>query len=167
MHIDSNTAKTLETLAYQAFNLLVFGFLVYRGAKAPFLQFVANRSTSLRAQILDAKKQLEAAQAQYAEFRSRLQSMDAEVAALRAQNNQDVAAVSARIREEAAKQAQRIVSDARIARDAAIDFVRTKMTQELGLQVLNRAEALIQEKLTGDQKARIRREFSTQLEQIQ
>jgi F0F1-type ATP synthase membrane subunit b/b' len=164
MHIDSHTIKTL---AFQFANLIIFVSIIYRFAKAPFLEFVKNRSLTLREQITEAKAKLQSAQEQYQEYRARLESMGAEVAALRSQNTQDVAAVTARIREDAAKQSQRIVAEARVAREASLEAAKGRLVGELGNLVLSRAEALIQERLTGDQRARIRREFSNQLEQIQ
>ncbi len=164
MQLDSHT---LRTLAFQSLNLAVFVGIIYRAAKPSFVGFVAQRSVTLREQIIEAKKRLETSQQQYAEYRARLESMGAEVAALRAQNAQDIAAVSSRIKEESSRQAQRIVSEARLARDASISASKARLARELGRLVLARAELMIKDKLTGDQKAKIRRDFSNQLEQIQ
>jgi|GEM_PF-831641 len=164
MHIDTHT---IQALAFQFVNLIIFASILYRFGKAPFVDFVASRSATLREQITDAKLKLQAAQDQFNEYRARLDSMGAEVAALRAQNAQDVAAVTARIREDAAKQSQRIVAEARVAREASIEAAKARLVADLGSMVLTRAEMLIKERLTGDQKARIRKEFSNQVEQIQ
>jgi len=157
---------TLKTLGAGFVNLGIFTLIVYKAGKKPFLDSVAARSSTLREQIQDAKKQLESARAQYGDYKSRLDSIHAEVAALRAQNAQDVTAVSQRLREAASKQALQIVSEARMSRDAAVEAAKRRLALEAGQQILDRAEALIQSRITGDEKAKIRREFSNQLEQI-
>jgi F0F1-type ATP synthase membrane subunit b/b' len=157
---------TLKTLGAGFINLGIFTAIVYKAGKKPFLESVTTRSNTLREQIQEAARQLDAAQAQYHEYKARLASIDAEVSALRTQNQQDVVTVAQRLRESAGKQAQQIVSEARMARDAAISAAKARLALEAGAQVIERAEALIKGRITGDEKAKIRREFSNQLEQI-
>jgi hypothetical protein len=45
--------------------------------------------------------------------------------------------------------------------------LKNQLRSELSVQVLARAEAILRERLTGDDKARIRREFSQQVESVQ
>ncbi len=163
MHLD---AATLKTLGAGFVNLGIFLAIIYRVGKQPFVDFVKNRSLQLREQVQDAKVQLEKAQAQYSEFQARLASIDSEVSALRSQNHQDVQAVSTRVREDSGRQALQIVAEAKLARDAAVDAARKRLALDVGQMVIDRAEAIIKSRMTGDEKARIRREFSNQLEQV-
>ena len=157
---------TLKTLGAGFINLGIFTTIVYKAGKKPFVEFVSARSTTLKEQIQDAKAQLDTARSQYSEFKARLDSIDAEVAALRSQNAQDVSAVAQRIRENSSQQALQIVAEAKLSRDAAVAAAKARLAVEVGQQIIERAESLIQSRITGDEKAKIRREFSNQLERI-
>jgi F0F1-type ATP synthase membrane subunit b/b' len=157
---------TIKTLGAGFVNLGIFTAIIYKTGKKPFLDFVSTRSKTLHEQIQDAKSQLDVAHTQYSEFKAKLDSIESEVSALRAQNTQDVAGVSTKIREAASQQASQIVAEARLSRDAALIAAKRRIALDVGQQIIERAETLIQSRITGDEKARIRRDFSNQLERI-
>ena len=54
--------------------------------------------------------------------------------------------------------------DAKAASETLFTDLKNQLRAELSTQVLARAETILTERLTGDDKARIRREFSKQVE---
>ena len=69
--------------------------------------------------------------------------------------------------EEARKQSARISQDSLAAANGLLGELRSQLYSELSNKVLDRAERLLRERLTGDDHARIRQEFSQQVERVQ
>jgi F0F1-type ATP synthase membrane subunit b/b' len=153
----------METLVAPTINLLcLLGFLAYYLRK-PAKDFAKNRSVSIRGELEKVREELRIAQEKHREFSSKLKAMDAEVAALKNQAIQDAQAMKGRISAEAQKMAANIVSDARSASVVLYTEFKDQLYSELGLRVLDRAEKILSERLTGDDRARIRKEFATQV----
>jgi F-type H+-transporting ATPase subunit b len=154
----------METLVAPSINLLILvGALAYY-LRAPLKQFVKTRHSSLRDELATVREELRQAQARYEQFAAKLKSLGNEVAELKEQSRQDAQAMKARIVSEAQRLSASTVSDARASATGLYADVKSELYAELGGRVLDRAEALLRERLTGDDRARIRQEFSHQLE---
>ena len=149
------------------FNVTVLvGVLVYFLRK-PISDFVSSRHAGLRDEVQRVSEQLRQSQSQFEEFSAKLKAIHAEISALREQAKQDAEATRARVVNDAKKLSAVILSDAKSSADAAFGDLKTQLRTELANRVLERAEALLRERLTSDERVRIRREFSSQLEKVQ
>jgi hypothetical protein len=59
------------------------------------------------------------------------------------------------------------VTDAKTSANALYSDLRGQLYADLSAEVLERAEGILRERLTGDDRVRIRKEFSNQLERTQ
>lgn len=138
------------------------GILVWK-LKTPVVSAVLDRSNTLRDELKRVQDQLATAQAQYDEYSAKLKAIDAEIASLKEQGKQDTEAMRVRIGTEARKLAVVIVSDARQSAQAMFGDFKVQLRAEIAQKVLEQAEVIIKQKLTGDDRARIRSEFSKRL----
>ncbi|MFL5812659.1 MAG: hypothetical protein ACJ763_03710 [Bdellovibrionia bacterium] len=146
--------------------LILVGILVYY-TRHPIKKSVEDRHTGLRDELARVRDLLRQAQEQYNEFSSKLKAIEAETTALRQQAIQDAEAAKQRLVNDAQRMSQGIASDARRGAESLYAELKTQLASEIGGRVLERAEAILRERLTGDDRARIRKEFSTQVETVQ
>jgi F0F1-type ATP synthase membrane subunit b/b' len=157
----------MNSLVASSFNfVLLVGFLSYK-LKKPTRDFVSNRHKSIREEIQSVREQLRQSQEKYDEFSAKLKAIDAELANLREQSKIEASAIKQRLLGDARRTSSMIVSDARNAADSLYVDLKTQLYSELSSRVLEKAEILLRERLTGDDRARIRQEFSLQVEKIQ
>jgi F0F1-type ATP synthase membrane subunit b/b' len=157
----------MSSLVAPFFNLAVLvGVLTYY-LRAPLKAFVQTRHVSLRDEIQRVRNQLKKAQEENEEFSARLGAIDTEVGSLRQQSRQDAKAMKDRILAEATRLQAGILTDARAAAGTLYSELRNELYHEFGNRVLERAEILMKERLTGDDRIRIRQEFSKQVESVQ
>ena len=157
----------METLIAPFINLLLLvGILVWK-VREPLRNFVSARHISLRDELQKTGDQLRQAQERYDEFTAKLKAIEAEISALRDQARQDAEGMKLRVLSDAKRLAALIVSDARLAGETLFSDLRMQLTTEFANRVVEKAEGLLRVRLTGDDRVRIRREFSMQVEQIQ
>jgi F0F1-type ATP synthase membrane subunit b/b' len=153
----------MQGLVAPTINLLILlGVLVYY-LRAPIAAFVRERHVTIGDEIRSVRELLGKAQASYDEYSSKLKAIDVEIAALRERGAHEGGAMRTRIIAEAQRLAANIVSDGKAAAQNAFGDLRAQLTADVAMKVLDRAEALLRDKLTGDDRVRIRQEFSTQV----
>lgn len=150
----------MEHLFPPTFNFLLFTGLLFYFLRKPVRAYVAGRHTTIRDTIHSVRAQLRASQAKFEEYGSKLKAMDVEVQALKSQARNDAQESKTRIIKNAEQLAKTLVSDSKAAAEGQFSTLRAQLRQELGARIVARAESLLQSKLTGDDRARIRREFS-------
>lgn len=157
----------MNTLLLPLLNLAILLSVLVYFLRLPLRTFVSGRHELLREQVRQVSAQLHEAQARFEEFTAKLKAIDTEIEALRDQARHDADAMKTRILADARRLSGVIVADARSSADGLYEDLRRRLRTELGLQVLERAEQLLRERLTGDDRVRIRREFSKQVESVQ
>ncbi len=155
------------SLGSSAFNLAVLVTILAYYLKNPLRGFVAGRHQGISEELKRVAEQLRISQERFEEFSSKLKALDAEVSSLHGQAKQDAAAVKNRILAEAQRLADVITADARANRDTLYAELQLQLRTQLGEKVLARAEAILRERLTGDDRQRLRQEFSSQVERSQ
>jgi F0F1-type ATP synthase membrane subunit b/b' len=157
----------MQTLIAPFINLLILvGVLVFY-LREPLKVFAETRHHTIREDLESVRNQLRAAQEKHAEFSAKLRAVDAEVNGIKSQMVQDAQAMKSRIVAEAQKLSGNVIEDARHASAVLYTEFKSSLYSELGSRVLDRAEAILKERLTGDDRARIRKEFSSQVETAQ
>lgn len=153
----------MSSLLFPLLNVsLLVAALVYYLRK-PILEFVATRHVTLRSEVEGARTRLRHAQEKVEELSAKLQGVDAELAGIRQQGQRDVSDLKARILADSKKLAQTISQDAQLAAESAQRDFKRELLLEAGTKILARAEELLRDRLTGDDRARLTREFSNQL----
>lgn len=157
----------MSTLIAPLFNFFLLVALLVYLLREPIRGYVKQRQVSMGEAVQRVRQMLREAQEQYDEFSAKLKAIDAEVASLREQSRQDAQASRNRIIGEAQRMSSLIVSDARISAENVYRDLKTRLRAELASRVLERVELLVKERLTGDDRAKIRQEFSAQVEGAQ
>jgi F0F1-type ATP synthase membrane subunit b/b' len=157
----------METLIAPLVNLVILIAVMAYYLKQPLKTFAKDRHHSIRTDLETVRNQLRDAKAKHAEFSSKLRAMDAEIAGLKTQASQDAQALKTKVQAEAQKLSSNIIEDAKHASQVLYAEFKVQLYSELGGHVLDRAEKILRERLTGDDRARIRKEFSTQVETMQ
>ncbi|MGE0614688.1 MAG: hypothetical protein AB7P04_03530 [Bacteriovoracia bacterium] len=128
--------------------------------------FVKNRHETLREEIQTVREQLKAATERYEQFSAKLKAVEAEVSSLTTQMARDAQDMKARIVTHAKQSSSQMVADARGAARGGLEGLKQEVRSEFGWRVISKAEEILTKKLTGDDRARIRKEFSSQMEQM-
>lgn len=157
----------MEHLIAPTVNFLIFVGLLAFLLPPKVRAFVTSRHAFIRDEVLRIQEQLRGSKSRFDDFSAKLKAVDTEVAAIRAQTLQEAETARVRIASDAKRLAGQIVTDARLSADALMGDVRQQMRAEMVSRVIARAEAILRQRLTGDDRARIRREFSRQVESIQ
>jgi len=156
----------MKDLILPTINLgILVAFLTYK-LKGPIKEFIRTRAETIRQAIHDAREMLASAQAKFEEFNAKLKAIDSEVASLRAGARKDGEERSAQVVLSAKQLSGVILSDARSISQALFEELRSELRRELGRKVVDSAERLLEKKLTGDDRVRLRREFSMDLERV-
>ncbi len=157
----------METLVASTFNLVLLLAILFYKLRVPLRDFVEQRHHSIRSDIQTVQNQLRQAQEKYDEFSAKLNAINVEIDVLREQSKQDALAAHHRILSESHKMMGNVISDAKRAADGLYLELKTTLYAELSGKVLDRAEHLLRERLTGDDRVRMREEFSSQVERVQ
>jgi F0F1-type ATP synthase membrane subunit b/b' len=166
MH-ETEAAASVASLIPSVINLAILLGVLYHYTRKPLAAFVLTRHDSLRDELKRVRDQLKAAQEKFDEFSAKLKAIDAEIAALRAQSRQDAQAMKQRVVAEAQRASAMIVTDARAAAEGLYSELRGQLYLDMLASVVDRAERLMRDRLTSDDRTRIRQEFSKQVEAVQ
>jgi F0F1-type ATP synthase membrane subunit b/b' len=156
----------MESLTAPIINFLIL--VVFLGVKLrkPLQNFVEQRHHTIRNDVNTVREQLRFAQEKYEEFSSKLKAVQSEVSSMRDQTRQEVADIKQRLMNEARRSSSLIISDSKNSADGLFAQLKNHLYSDLSGKILDRAEELLRERLTGDDRARIRQEFSQQVESI-
>ncbi|CAM6054216.1 unnamed protein product [Sphagnum tenellum] len=134
--------------------------------KQPVKDFVLQRHHSIRKEIQEVRQDLKTAQEKYEEFSSKLKAVDTEVAALRTQTQQEIAALKQRILSNSAGFHSISLPMLSLLPEGLYLELKGQLYSDLSHQVLERAEILVRAQLTGEDRNFIQSEFSKQLEAV-
>lgn len=144
---------------------ILVGVLFYY-LRAPLKAFVQERHNSIKNQVKSVSDELRLAQNRYEEFSSRIKALDVEVRALREQGKLECEQMKTKLLTDARRVSSAIISDSKDAANQLFVDLQKELRQDLGEKIIQKAEKQIREKLTSDEKSRIRDEFSEQLSRV-
>ncbi len=156
----------MSSLLLSSINLVILvGFLVYK-LRQPVREYVALRTRSIHDEVQSVGEMLKEAERKYEEFSRKLEEVDQEIQGLKAQTHSDIASMKQRFSAEILNLKRTVIEDAKVSSTALIEEFRREIYLEFTEKVLERGEILIQDRLTGEDRARMRQEFSRQLEAV-
>ena len=157
----------MKELIYPFINLAILITIMVVYLREPLRMFVRTRHEGLRDELQRVRDLLAQSQTRYDEFTGKLTAMEAEALTLRDQARQDATGARSRLNAEAQRLSATIVSDSRASAQGLFSQLKHELFAEVGTKVLDRAEAILKERLTGEDRTRIRHEFSAQVETLQ
>lgn len=152
----------LQTAAKIANFAILAGALAYF-LKAPIAAYLAGRETQIRHDLITAAEMRATATAQLAEIEKKLQSLPAELDALRTQGAADVVAERARIAQAAAAERDRLIAQTRREIEMRLRIARRQLTEHAAQLAVNVAETRIRRSITPDDQLRLVDRYTTQL----
>jgi F0F1-type ATP synthase membrane subunit b/b' len=141
--------------AWRFFNLAIFlGILIYLLKKPLSDAFKAKRET-IRAELIKAEAEKQAALAQLTATEAKLASLDAEAQAIRQRAEQEAAAEKARILEQTEFEANKLREQALSEIERKNQQVRRELRRFSAEESIRLAEEKIKAKITGETDARL------------
>ena len=146
----------------------VLNFAILAGAlvyflRAPIAAYLASRETQIRQDLVTASELRAAAGAQLAEIERKLQSLPAELDALRRQGAADVAAEKQRIAEAAAAERERLIDQTHREIETRLRIARRELTEHAARLAIQIAEERIKRSITPDDQLRLVDRYTAQL----
>jgi F-type H+-transporting ATPase subunit b len=156
----------MQSLIFPFINFsILIGGLTYLLRK-PISDFVSNRHVQIRDELKKVQEMLKESQEKFDEFSAKLKALSAEAQALHQQAKEDAKQTKQRIIEAAKKNSHSIVNDANEVAQGMMGSFKDQLYIDLCNRVLDRAEKMLAKKLTGADRARIRNEFTKQVEAV-
>lgn len=152
----------LQTIAKVANFAILAGVLVYY-LRSPIGAYIASRATAIRSDLVAASEMRATATAQLAEIERKLQSLPAELAALKSKGAEDVAAEQARIASAAAAERERLIQQTRREIETRLQSARRDLTEHAAKLAVQVAEARIRQTITPDDQLRLVERYTAQL----
>ena len=131
--------------------------------KAPIAAYLVSRGTQIRQDLVTAAEMREAATAQLAEIERKLETLPAELEALKAQGAEDVKAEQARIAQVAAVERERLLEQTRREIDTRLRIARRELTEHAAQLAVQVAEERIRRSITPDDQMRLVDRYASQL----
>ena len=152
-------------LSYINFAILIGVIVKLVGPK--FKIYVRERHETIKKNLEINRLRMREAKAQYDDFSSKLKVVTQEADALRAQIQKEAQETSARQISNAKTATGAMIADARQAAQSLLQDFKQELKAEVGARVVGRAEEVLRQKLSADDRVRIRKEFSQSLEKMQ
>lgn len=130
---------------------ILFGTLWYF-LKTPMANYLRDRHTGIRKELVDAAQVTSTASAQLAEIERKLQALPGEIAALRQRGGEEIASEEARIAALAAAERERLLEQTRREIDLQVRLAKRELVEhaaELSVQLA--ADRIRQQMTPGDQ----------------
>jgi F-type H+-transporting ATPase subunit b len=154
----------LQTAAKVANFAILAGALAYF-LRRPITTYLASRETQIRQDLVAAAETRSAATAQLADIDKKLQSLPAELDALRRQGAEDVAAEQRRIAQTAAAERERLIEQTRREIEMRLRVARRELTEHAAQLAINVAEERIKRSITPDDQLRLVDRYTAQLQE--
>lgn len=160
----TETSASISGLIYPAINFSILVGVLFYYLKAPTKAFVKERHDTLKEQLDSVQLKLVDAQKQYQEYSHRLSTMDAEVATLIQGIRTEAESTKVRVVTEAKRMADQIVIDSKRTSEAMMSEFKDQVRADLANLVITRTEHLLKDRMTGDVREQLKKDFSKQME---
>ena len=154
----------LQTVAKVVNFAILAGALTYF-LRSPIAAYLASRATQIRQDLVSAAEMRAAATAQLAEIDRKLQSLPAELEALRRQGAADVTAEKQRIAQQAAAERERLIEQTRREIEMRLRLARRELTEHAAQLAVDLAEQRIKRSITPDDQLRLVDRYTAQLQE--
>jgi F-type H+-transporting ATPase subunit b len=133
---------------------ILIGTVVYFTRK-PLADYLASRRAQVRSDLVAAEEMKRTAAAQIAEMDARLQALPAELEALKARGQQEIAAEEHRIRELAETERTRLLDQATREIEQRMRVARRELIEHAATLAVSVAQTRISAQITDDDRSRL------------
>jgi F0F1-type ATP synthase membrane subunit b/b' len=156
----------MQHLIYSTINLgLILGIIGYLLRK-PLGEFMSSRHHSTVKDIADVRDLARRAEEKFQDYSAKLKAIDVEVQSILNQAQRETAEIKKKIVENAEKISKTLIKDAGSSLDAMLVEVKAQIRREFAETLVARLEKQLSSSLTGEDRSRIQKEFSTQLQAV-
>jgi F0F1-type ATP synthase membrane subunit b/b' len=148
-------------------NLAILLGVIFKLVAPRFRAFVRDRHDAIKRNLELNRVRLREAKSRYDDFSSKLKVVTQESDALRLQIQKEAQESSARQISNAKTATGAMIADARQAAQSLLQDFKQELKAEAGARVVARSEEFLRQKLSADDRVRIRKEFSQSLEKMQ
>jgi F-type H+-transporting ATPase subunit b len=156
----------LQSVAKVVNFAILAGVLVYF-LKTPVSAYLTSRAATIRQDLVTAAEMRATATAQLAEIERKLQTLPAELDALKAQGAEDVKAEQARIAQAAAAERERLIAQTRREIETRLRLARRQLTEHAAQLAVKVAEERIRRTITPEDQLRLVDRYAAQLKAAQ
>ncbi len=145
----------VATDTYRVMNFAVLAIALFFILKKPLTNALNGRIEGIRSELGDLEAKKEAAQKELAQYNQKLAALDKEAEQIMADYLRQGEEAKARILEEAKQAAVKLEDQAKRNIDAEFKQTKEKIHAEILEKAMAKAEAIVQEKITGDDQERL------------
>lgn len=149
----------LMPFVFQVINFILLLIVLYKLALPKVRGFFVARSQAIIESLRQAEDARKAAEARAREFEEKLKALSIEVEQLRKQVEREATLEKERIIAEAHKEVEAITNQARLIAEQEIKRAKQELRREAGRLALERAEALVREKITDSDQERFLKDY--------
>jgi F-type H+-transporting ATPase subunit b len=153
----------VQTIAKLLNFAVLVGVLVYY-LRTPIAAYLASRSTQIRADLVTAADTRRTATAQLEEIKRKLQTLPAELEALKAQGAEDVKAEKVRIAQAAAAERERLLEQTRREIAMRLRIARRQLVDLAAELTVNAARERVVRSITPEDHLRLVDRYTAQLQ---
>ena len=161
-HKEEGGNETIGLIARLVNFAILAGTLVYL-LRSPIAKYLQDRSAQIRGDLVAASEMKETATAQIADIDRKMKALPAELAALRAQGEQEVAAEDHRIKTVAATERERLLEQARRDIDMHVKVAERELVSHAADLTVGLATTRIKNIITEDDQQRLVDRYVQQL----
>lgn len=132
--------------------------------RKPMAEFFAQRAAGIRKGLEEGRAALQESQAKFNAVEEKLRHLEEEIAAFKASAEQEMQAEHRRLREETAREAEKILKTARVRMDSATRAAKLELRVYTAQEALRLAEQMIRERLDDATRGRLVSQFIATLE---
>ena len=148
-------APSWSALFWPTVNFAILVGVLYYFLKTPFVEYLRDRSTSIRRDIQEAAALTQSASAQMAEIDRKLEALPREIAALKQRGLEDTSAEEQRIAREATAERDRLLEQARREIEFQVRIAKREILEHAANVAVNLATERITKAITPADQERL------------
>jgi F-type H+-transporting ATPase subunit b len=153
----------LAGLIWPTINFAILVGVLYYFGKTPFTTYLADRSATIRKDLVDAAALKASANAQLAAIEQKLQALPGELDALRKRGAEEIAAEEQRIAAAAATERDRLLEQTRHEIDLQLRLAKREILEHAADLSLQLATERLKKEITPADQARLVEQYLTQV----
>jgi F-type H+-transporting ATPase subunit b len=162
-HHDESLGGMILGMGWPVANFIIFAGTLYYFLNQPIRDYLANRSATIRKDLVEAAAIKTAAQSQLAAIEQKLQALPGELAALRTRGAEEIAEEEKRIAAAAAAERDRLLEQTRREIDLQVRLAKKDILEHAADLSVQLATERIKKDVTADDQKRLIERYLTQV----
>jgi len=162
-HHDESLGGMILGMGWPMANFIIFAGVLYYFLNQPIRDYLANRSATIRKDLVEAAEIKNAAQSQLTAIEQKLQALPGELAALRTRGAEEIAAEEQRIAAAAAAERDRLLEQTRREIDLQVRLAKKDILEHAADLSVQLATERIKKDVTADDQKRLVDRYLTQV----